>query len=236
MIKVHVVTWKTPLGPRISPYLNPVRTVRRVMYARFQAALNLAHVDASARVLDFGCWDGHFLPSLLENFEEVWGVDDDSASCVDALPSSSTILQIARTLCEAEVGSPRRFGLVKASGPRLPFPGRYFDVVFCLDTLAHVAPTLRPRVIAELSRITQPNGKLIFSLPIETGAVGALRQVMRALTRKQRDSNMRRYDFRRDLELLQSSFTICNRRFVPAQFLRALNPALIVECRRQLDQ
>lgn len=257
-MKVHVVTWNSPLGPDISPYLNRSRIVRSLAYARLQAALSFARADPEARVLDFGCWEGHFLPSLLGNFREVWGVDDDSGSLVETLPSVSTILQVARKLCESEAGAAPRLGLVKATGVRLPFPTGYFDIVFCLDTLAHIVPPARRPVIAELSRVTRAGGQMIVSLPIEIGPVLLLRQMMRALTRKQRDVysvgdalrsvafrpryatigagpvTSKGYDFRRDLELLQSSFTICRKRFVPANILGPLNAAVIVECRIRL--
>ncbi len=253
-MKVHAVTWNSPLGPEISPYLNRAGIVRRLAYARLRAALDFARADAEARVLDFGCWDGHFLPSLLANFREVWGVDDDSGSLVETLPGVSSILQVARKLCESETGAAPRLGLVQASGEGLPFSTGYFDIVFCLDTLAHIAPPTRRRVVAELSRVTRAGGQLIVSLPIEVGPVLLLRQMMRALTRKSRDvysaGDMLRsvafrprytslsagaitgkgYDFRRDLELLQSSFTIRRKQFVPANVLGPLNSCVVVDC------
>lgn len=223
MIKAHVVRWKTPLGPRISPYRNSARLVRRAVYGRLDTALKMAGRDPAARVLDFGCWDGHFLPSLLENFGEVWGVDDDSASVLEILPSVSSILQVARNLCEAEADASERLHLVKATGSKLPFADRFFDIVFCLDTLTHVAESDRPHVIDELRRITKPDGRLIFSLPIETGLASVLRQALRTLTRKQSDRATTQYDFRKDVELLQSSFAICRKRWIPVH--------VVVECR-----
>ncbi len=232
-MKVHIVKWKTPLGPSLSPYANRVSIVRGVVYARLQAALDLVRQDRRARVLDFGCWDGHFLPSLLKHFDDVWAVDDDSASILEALPSRSTILQVARDLCEAELGAGGRVGLTKASGFDLPFRGGDFDVVFCLDTLTHVEEAARPRVIAELRRIVRPGGQVIVSLPVERGPARILRGFMRALTRKQIDVASQRYDFRKDLKLLQKAFEIRRMRFVPVHFLGALNPTLLLDCRRQ---
>src|SRR5688572_22821020 len=118
---VHYVSWRTPLGPSLSPYLNKIRMVRRLSYARFGAALRLADVSAK-RVLDFGCWDGHFLPSLLKHFSEVWGIDDDSASLVETVRGCWTILQVAQTLAESEVPTPLPPIVSKAQGEALPFP------------------------------------------------------------------------------------------------------------------
>src|SRR5262245_60771507 len=142
-MKVHFVQWRTPLGDSISPYVNRLGAVRRLSYSRLQAALNVVRTQPVRRVLDFGCWDGHFLPSLLQHFDEVWGVDDDSASVVEMLANCSTILQTARRLCEFETGSITRLRLVKATGTALPLPDAYFDVAFSLDTLAHIRQTDR---------------------------------------------------------------------------------------------
>ncbi len=98
--EVQVVEWRTPFGSSISPYINRVPAVRRLSYARLQAALDMVHSEAAGRVLDFGCWDGHFLPSLLKHFNDVWGVDDDSASVIDRVPGCWTTLNVARKLCE----------------------------------------------------------------------------------------------------------------------------------------
>jgi ubiquinone/menaquinone biosynthesis C-methylase UbiE len=229
--RIHVVKWRTPLGDSISPYLNKLQTVRQLSYMRFQAALDLAHPNPAACVLELGCWDGHFLPSLLNHFHEVWGVDDDSASVVEMLPGYWTILQLSRRLCESELGSVPRLGLTKATALALPFRDRHFDVVFCIDTLTHVQKSRRLQVINELRRITKPEGQLIFSLPVEIGPIHLLREAARTLTHKRIDQNSRKYDFRADLELLRSSFAVCTAKFIPVNALGALNPAVLVDCR-----
>jgi SAM-dependent methyltransferase len=228
--RVHFVRWRTPLEASHSPYLNRMMAVQHFSYARFQAALDLVRADSAKRVLDFGCWDGHFLPSLLKCFEEVWGIDDDSTSVIERLPNCSTILQVARRLCESEIGSISDLRLTKATGTALPFPDSYFDVVFCLDTLAHIPQSSRLEVIHELRRITKPAGQLIFSLPVETGLMHLLREILRTITRKQTDPESRHYDFRSDLELLHSQFTLCEPRFIPMNALRSINPTVLVDC------
>src|SRR3954467_15125758 len=121
MTKVHVVRWPVPLDETIPPVNHRVTLVRRLSYRRLQAALDLVRLRSRpARVLDFGCWAGHLLPSLLRNFDEVWGVDDDSASTIETLPGSWTILQIARQLCEFELGPRPHLRLTKATGASLP--------------------------------------------------------------------------------------------------------------------
>jgi len=166
-MKVHFVRELT-LGPSLSPYDSSISAVRRLSYARYQTALKSIRNAPAGRVLDFGCWTGHFLPSLLKHFPEVWAVDDDSSSVLEAVADSWTILQVARRLCESECGLAAHLGLAKATGSALPFRDGYFDIVFCLDTLTHVPASSRPGVIGELRRITKRGGQLIFSLPIET--------------------------------------------------------------------
>jgi len=229
-MKVHFV-FKPTLGSSLSPYDSPIDAVRQLSYARFQVALSLIQGTPANRVLDFGCWTGHFLTSLLKHFPEVWGVDDDSGSVLDAVPDSWTILQVARRLCESECGMGAHLGLAKATGSALPFSDGCFDIVFCIDTLTHVPASRRPGVIHELRRITKRGGQLIFSLPIETGAVGLLRKAVRLLTGKHIDSATRSYDFRDDLESIRSSFSGCDARYFPVNRLGAFNPFVVVDCR-----
>lgn len=72
-------------------------------------------------MLDVGCWEGHFLPSLLANYSIVCALDNDTASLMDRVSGTWTILQTARDLCVAEGFEPRRLFLAKADGTELPF-------------------------------------------------------------------------------------------------------------------
>jgi ubiquinone/menaquinone biosynthesis C-methylase UbiE len=231
--RIHRVRWRTPLGPSVSPYINRLPAVRRFWYARLQAALDLTEIDHEARVLDFGCWDGHFLPSLAKHFGEVWGVDDDSSSCLETVPGCWTTLQIARRLSESEIGPFQQLVLTKASAPALPFRSQCFDVVFCLDTLVHVPQQLRSDVISELRRVTKSNGQVIFSLPIENGLSSLLRHTTRRLTAKVTDPNTNAYNYRFDLELIRTSFSVLKEQFFPVNALGIRNPILLLDCRIQ---
>jgi SAM-dependent methyltransferase len=228
--KVHVVRSEIPFGATVNPYVNRFPFVSRVMYARMQAALNMARTTPASRALELGCWAGYFLPSLQRGFKEVWGIDDDSASVLEALPQCSTVLQIARDVCRREVGTFECPRLVKATGAALPFPDAYFDVVFCLDTLVHVAQPLRAPVVCELSRATRRNGELIFSLPVEIGPLGILKASIRRLTGKHHDTATIAYDYRPDLTLLRSVFRICESTFIPVKGFAMLNPFVVVRC------
>jgi SAM-dependent methyltransferase len=223
-MKIRQVTWRTPLGSYLSPYENKFLLVRHFAYGRFAAALTYAGENRAARVLDFGCWDGHFLPSLAARFSEVWGVDDDSGSVIDEVPGCWTTLQLAQRLCESELGdSPCT--LIKATGSALPFPAGYFDIVFCLDTFAHVSQAEKLRVLKELSRITNPTGRVVISLPIETGFAQFIRKTLRRLSRKHPCNYS--YDFRSDLKLLETNFRILAKEFWPSSVVRL---AIMLDC------
>jgi SAM-dependent methyltransferase len=228
--KINRVRARIPLGSSVNPYVNRLGVVRTLAYGRLQAALWLVRITGSGRVLDVGCWAGYFLPSLLREFSEVWGVDDDSASVVHTTGSYWTILQVAHNLCEAELGSLSRPALVQATGSALPFVDGHFDVVFCMDTLAHVPSRSHMCVIRELRRVTKIGGQVIFSLPVETGPIRLVKQVVRALAKKQSDATMYGYDFRVDLTLLDSCFPVCEPHFYPINALGSLNPFVIVNC------
>lgn len=227
---VRRVRSSVPIDSSFNPYINRVAAVRWLFYERMEAALNLVKSDAKERALDVGCWAGYFLPSLLRRFSEVWGVDNDSGSVVSEARGPWTILQIARTLCEAETGESRHLGLVKATGLALPFATEYFDVIFCLDTLAHIPSDERGAVVKELRRVTRNDGQCIFSLPIELGPMLYLKKAVRAITQKNIDEMTTRYDFRHDLRLLESSFLKCEHEFFPVRKLGSLNPFVLVSC------
>jgi len=224
-MKIRKVRWQTPLGSYVSPYENRIALIRYFAYARLGAALKHAAGNPALRVLDFGCWAGHFLPSLAERFPEVWGVDDDSGSVIQQVPEYWTTLQLAQQLCRHELGDVS-VRLIRATGSALPFPERCFDIVFCLDTLAHVLPAEKQVVISELKRITNPDGRLVFTLPIETGIPLLVRKGLRWLSRKHPCNYT--YDFRSDLKLLQSNFRIASQKFWPSYLLSL---AVIIDCR-----
>jgi SAM-dependent methyltransferase len=228
--KVHVVRSAIPFGTVLNPYINRFPFVSGIMYARMQAALDMTRATFTSRALEIGCWAGYFLPSLQREFQEVWGIDDDSASVVEAVPDCWTVLQIADDVCRREAGAHERARLVKATGAALPFPDAYFDVVFCLDTIVHVAQRFRGPVVCELRRVTRRNGELIFSLPVETGPIAILKSSIRALSGKHCDTTSTTYDYRSDLTLLRSLFQVCETTFVPLKAFPWLSPFVVVRC------
>lgn len=249
-----VLHWRSRLGPTLCPYENQLAVGRWFFYERYRRALRLSGPREQARVLDFGCWEGHFLPSLLANYAEVWALDNDSSSLVERVTEGWTTLQSARDLCSNEGSSTSRLRLVKADGQRLPLRSDCFDAVFCLDTLPFVPEKSRPLVIAELHRVLKSNGTAIFTLPIEIGPSLLVRELLRRASsfytdgyrwsdlyralffspRKKREPtgpmNLIGYDYRSDEALIESHFSIRKKVFLPWSGLRWLSPTVLLAC------
>jgi SAM-dependent methyltransferase len=97
------------------------------------------------RLLDVGCASGYFTVHFARRAGQTWAVDVDQAD-----------LAVAR---RAYPG----IGFQAASADALPFPPASFDAVTMLDVLEHV-PDERA-ALAEVARVTRPNGVLILSVP-----------------------------------------------------------------------
>ena len=92
--------------------------------------------------------------------------------------------------------------------------------------VAHVLPEEKPVVLHELRRITNPEGRLVVSLPIETGQARFARRVLRRLSGKHPCEYS--YDFRQDVKLLETNFKLASTEFWPS---RLLPLTVILDCR-----
>lgn len=248
--------WKSWLGPQICPYENPFFFARWFFYKRLRRSLEIASPQPEERALEFGCWEGYFLPSLLANYAQVCAVENDSASLVENIPGKWTILQSARELCAAESAALAHLQLVKADGERLPLRSESFDAVFCLDSLAYVRQESRLAVLSELCRVLKPTGTAVFTLPIELGPTLLVRQLLRWASGVRLDdyswrkliravfffpegrrpssgpSNLIGYDYRQDQELIASNFDVRITTFLPWDSLRLISPTVLLACKK----
>jgi SAM-dependent methyltransferase len=249
----RVVRWRSPLGPSLCPYDNRLWIARWFFYRRYALALKVAGPLLPGRVLDLGCWEGHFLPSLLASSEEVWAIDNDCASIIDRMPGRWTILQVARDLCRTEGLTLNNLFLTKADGVALPFQSKTFDVVFCLDSLPFTQGS-HHTVISEIRRILKDEGLAVITLPIEGGAALLVREALRILSGSWRDGynlsdlmrairwapsssgsgaakNLFGYDYRRDILITETFFTIDRMLFLPWHCVRWLSPTVLLVCK-----
>jgi methionine biosynthesis protein MetW len=113
--------------------------------SRYEVALHL--LKPGNRLLDLGCWDGHFLDLIRHEdlFKELFGVDV-LIEAVDLVKSKGFIAQV-----------------IDINNETLPFPENYFDAVTLLAVLEHV---FNPQaLIFEIRRVLQPGGILIIDVP-----------------------------------------------------------------------
>lgn len=132
---------------------------------RFEVGVRLARQFAGKRILDYGCGDGTFLGLLAAD---------------PARPATAVGAELRASLvrdCEARLGG--RPGLSFVLIDQLDEPGHQgtYDAVFCMEVLEHVV-TLDP-VLARLERLLAPSGKLLISVPVETGLPLTVKQTIR---------------------------------------------------------
>ena len=136
---------------------------------RFETGLRLARLyGAGARVLDYGCGDGTFLSMLT----------DDPAR--QAMPREAVGAEITGALvedCRRRHGAREslRFVVADELGEKEHEGG--FDLVVCMEVLEHV---VGPEALVEnLARLVAPGGRLIVSVPVETGLPLVAKQAWR---------------------------------------------------------
>lgn len=133
--------------------------------SRFQLGLDLAAQFAGKRILDYGCGDGSFLMMLMKG---------------DSPPSSALGAELHDDLindCRARLGS--QPGLSFALNDELDSLKHHglYDAVICMEVLEHVVDV---RVVLDrFVRLLAPQGKLIISVPVETGLPLLVKQAVR---------------------------------------------------------
>lgn len=134
--------------------------------ARFETGLRLAREHAAGRrVLDYGCGDGSFLAMLSE----------ESASAPRAAVGAELSADLVED-CRRRLGTR---GLEFVVAPELDRPehrGAY-DLVVCMEVLEHVVDSAS--VVALLARALAPGGRLLVSVPVETGLPLLVKQAAR---------------------------------------------------------
>ena len=162
--------------------------------ARFRVGLRLIG-SSVPKLLDYGCGDGTFLAMAADRVREGWGADiaaDQIADCQKRL-SSLTNLQFRTT---DDLGDARHAGA--------------YPVVTCMETLEHCTPPTVELVLSDLSRLVSPGGRVIISVPIETGPTFLLKSAVRRVAAWRGLSEYRyyeRYTFRDALRMLTAGRT-----------------------------
>jgi SAM-dependent methyltransferase len=122
------------LWRRLPEELEPPQHELRLAFLR-------DHLRARARVLDLGCGDGSFTAA---------------AGAVGADIADAALARARRRHPDL------RFVRVPEEGP-LPFAAEEFDLVWCSETLEHVADTAG--FLAEARRVLRPGGEIAVTVP-----------------------------------------------------------------------
>jgi SAM-dependent methyltransferase len=108
-------------------------------------------IDGKAPALDFGCGAGRLTRALAEHFGECWGVD-----------ISPTMITLAK---EYNRDLPKCRFLLNERETLETLQDNYFGFIYSSIVLQHMAERYIRKYLAELVRVLQPSGVLVFQLP-----------------------------------------------------------------------
>ncbi|WP_058997217.1 class I SAM-dependent methyltransferase [Leptolyngbya sp. NIES-2104] len=132
--------------------------------SRFEAAAKLIGQGQHFDLLDYGCGDGTFVTMIAPRFAHVVGTDINRHQIEDCQARLSTINN-ARFYLTSELNTVRQL----------------FDRIVCMETLEHCPEPIVDGVLQDIQRLCKPQGKIIISVPIETGLTFLIKLVFRTL-------------------------------------------------------
>jgi 2-polyprenyl-3-methyl-5-hydroxy-6-metoxy-1,4-benzoquinol methylase len=144
---------------------NKLRVIAWSHRSRFATALQLIG-QTRGNLLDYGCGDGTFLAMAADVVARGHGVDvnvNQVADCRSRLADLRNLtFSVPEDLCDGK------------------FDGA-FDLITCMETLEHVPEPVVDAVLADITRLCAPGGRVIISVPVEIGPSFLLKQTIRAL-------------------------------------------------------
>ena len=116
------------------------------------------------RFLDYGTGDGHFFSALSSG---------DIAGChlVAYEPIENQFIQLMEKI-ETE-------NLPVEATKELPVSDNQFDMILCAEVLEHFSAENTLKMLGEIKRLLRQGGRLVISVPIETGLAGAAKNIVR---------------------------------------------------------
>ena len=132
---------------------------------RFEVGLQLAQEFSGKRVLDYGCGDGTFLAMLMNTFFA-------PLVAVGAETHPSVIQD-----CRVRLGTRPGLSFVLIDVLDAPDHLGAYDGVICMEVLEHLVDV--GAVLQTLARLLAPSGKLLISVPVETGLPLIIKQAVR---------------------------------------------------------
>lgn len=135
--------------------------------SRFQIGLGLARQFSGKRILDYGCGDGTFLAMLMAG---PWAASE--ATGAEMLP------RVVED-CRARFRDQPSLRFIVNDELKSPEHANAYDAIICMEVLEHVVD-IEP-VLDTFARSLAPSGKLLVSVPIETGLPLMVKQAARRI-------------------------------------------------------
>lgn len=147
--------------------------------ARFLKALELVGADPGGRLLDYGSGDGTFLSLLGSRFAASVGADIAVDQVDDCRTRFAAVPNVA--FCELrDLAAPAHTGA--------------YSVVTCMEVLEHCPAPAVTSALQDMSRLVAPGGKVVISVPIETGLSFLLKYGVRTVAGWRGLSDYRHYE------------------------------------------
>jgi SAM-dependent methyltransferase len=135
--------------------------------SRFEIGLRLARQFSNKRVLDFGCGDGTFLAMLMA-----------SPEC----PSHAIGIEVYPALvedCQTRLGHQANLKFQHIAELNNPEHQHAYDAIICMEVLEHIVD-VKP-LLDSFARLLTTSGKLLISVPVETGLPLLVKQAVRRI-------------------------------------------------------
>jgi SAM-dependent methyltransferase len=134
--------------------------------SRFQLGLQLAREFAGKRVLDYGSGDGTLLAMLMRE------------ASAPAKATGAELVPEVLNDCRTRLGR-ENLEFVLLDELEAPVHRGAYDAVICMEVLEHMVDV--ESVLDRFSRLLAPQGKILISVPVETGLPLAVKQVARRI-------------------------------------------------------
>ena len=136
----------------------------------FEAALALtAEYFHSVNVIDYGCADGPFLPSLSNYFNNVIGIDVNPNYLDVAFRLIQTMnLKNVRLICNENIQPSQP--IVRTDFIKSKFEGQNYQIIFLLESLEHIGDknnlySSQVEYLKELFKMIDDDGIMVISVP-----------------------------------------------------------------------
>jgi SAM-dependent methyltransferase len=212
--------------------------IRYYAYMPFIFALKKINFDKSYHILDVGCADGPFLPTLNYYGKKIVATD-----------INKELVDRSKFITKKILFNSNKINLMTSDGLALPFRNESFNAIFCLEVLEHVK---EPRiVIEEIFRILKKKGTFIITVPIEIGPSLFMREMIGRITKFHRppytkkeliqsallkkpgprilENPHKNFDWRIINKEVKRLFKRIELEFIPINLLRDLNPIILIK-------